>query len=229
MKYSEFEDVISIDRMRRYVNACDGDKRKGMALYRYNLSLSSEMLKIISCFEVALRNRIDRAMELFWGNDWLRDSCLPGGIFDNPKTLATQKIIGRAYNELKIKGKYSPNKLLAEMEFGIWKYMYSGPQYAVTGQKLLSVFPNKPKSTPVLRLDNKYIYNELDKINNIRNRIAHHEPICFEIGSPFKSVLYVNNEYQRILKLFDWMGINGDDLLFGVDHVLSICHRIMAI
>lgn len=60
MKNKDFEDVISADRMRRYVNACGGNVRKGITLYRYNLTLSSEMLKIISCFEVALRNRIDR-------------------------------------------------------------------------------------------------------------------------------------------------------------------------
>lgn len=37
-------------------------------------------------------------------------------------------------------GAYTSTKLMAEMEFGIRKYMYSGPQYAATGQKLLSVF-----------------------------------------------------------------------------------------
>ena len=47
MKFKDFEDVISADRMRRYVNACGGNVQKGMTLYRYNLSLSSEMLKII--------------------------------------------------------------------------------------------------------------------------------------------------------------------------------------
>ena len=57
--------------------------------------------------------------------------------------------------------------------------MFSGPQYVATGQRLLTVFPAKPKSTPDLRIDNRFIYNELDRINKIRNRIAHHEPICF--------------------------------------------------
>ena len=95
-------------------------------------------------------------MEPLLGNDWLRDSSLPGGIFDNPKTLGTQKIIFKAYNGLNANGTYTPTKLMAEMEFGIWKYMFSGPQYAATGQKLLSVFPAKPKSTPALQIDNKY-------------------------------------------------------------------------
>ena len=227
MAYKDFEDILSSERMRRYVMACQGNKRKGMTLYRYNLILSSEMFKIISCFEVALRNRIDRTLEPFLGDDWLRDSCLPGGIFDSPRTLRTQKIIGKAYFSLNGTGIYTPSSLMAEMEFGIWKYMYSGPQYAASGQKLLAVFPSKPKSTPILNIDNKYIFNELDKINQLRNRIAHHEPICFKANSPMKSVTYAKHEYARILKLFSWMDIDSKHLLYGLDHVEKICQKIL--
>lgn len=227
MIYKEFEGIISADRMKRYVNACGGNEKSAIVLYRYNLAISSEMLKIISCFEVALRNRIDYTLRLHFGNDWLRDSSLPSGIFDTPKTHGTQKIINKAYNDLHASGSYSPNKLMAEMEFGIWKYMYSGPQYAATGQKLLSIFPTKPKSTSYLRIDNKYIFNELDRINQIRNRIAHHEPICFGAGLPTKSTNYVQTEYQRIMKLFSWMGIDSSALLYGIDHVRQICNKII--
>ena len=227
MKYKDFEGIISADRMRRYVKACGGNEQKGITLYRYNLSISAEMLKIISCFEVALRNRIDLTLAPHFGKDWLRDSCLPGGIFDNPRTLGTQKIIGKAFNGLIVHDSYSPTKLMAEMEFGVWKYMYSGPQYAATGQKLLSVFPSKPRTTAVLQIDNKYIFNELDHINQLRNRIAHHEPICFASGLPIKSVSYIQGEYQRILKLFDWMDIDGSGLLYGIDHVRKACDMIL--
>ena len=59
MRYNEFEDIFSTKRMQKYVLACDGDTRRAMTLYRYNLKLSQEMFTLISCFEVALRNRID--------------------------------------------------------------------------------------------------------------------------------------------------------------------------
>ena len=229
MKFVDFEDVISAERMRRYVNACGGNVRKGMTLYRYNLVLSSEMLKIISFFEVALRNRIDRTLNHYFGKDWLRDSCLPGGIFDNPRTLSTQKIIWKAFNALNVNGVYTPTKLMAEMDFGIWKYMFSGPQYMATGQKLLSIFPSKPKSTPFLNIDNKFIFNELNGINVIRNRIAHHEPICFVDGQATKSVTFAQSEYQSILTLLSWMGIDGHSLFYGIDHMNKICCKILCI
>ena len=40
MKYTEFESIISPERMRKYNVACGGNKAKAMTLYRYNLRLS---------------------------------------------------------------------------------------------------------------------------------------------------------------------------------------------
>ena len=83
MKFKDFEAIISTDRMKRYVNSCGGNEQKGMTLYRYNLTLSSEMLKIISCFEVSLRNRILKLFtwmdidgkRLLYGIDHIEKEC----------------------------------------------------------------------------------------------------------------------------------------------------------
>ena len=53
MEYLEFERILSAKRIQRYKDAANGDTRKAMALYRYNLRLSQEMFTIVSCFEVA--------------------------------------------------------------------------------------------------------------------------------------------------------------------------------
>ena len=47
MKYSEFEDIISQQRMRKYLQACNNDSKKAMTLYRYNLKLSQGQLLYI--------------------------------------------------------------------------------------------------------------------------------------------------------------------------------------
>ena len=60
--------------MQRYKDAANGDTRKAMALYRYNLRLSQEMFTIVSCFEVALRNAIDSLLVPSLGDNWLKDS-----------------------------------------------------------------------------------------------------------------------------------------------------------
>ena len=166
MEYLEFERILSAKRMQRYKDAANGDTRKAMALYRYNLRLSQEMFTIVSCFEVALRNAIDSLLVPTLGENWLKDSVQDNGIFSNGRMNETRKIIEKAYNRLNRQGIYSHSKLIAEMEFGVWKYMYSSLQYRVTGQCLLRAFPNKPRSSAAIQYNNTYIFNELDKVNS---------------------------------------------------------------
>lgn len=229
MNYLDFEKVLSVKRMKRYKEATLGDTRKSMALYRYNLRLSQEIFTIVSCFEVALRNAIDGLLVPNFGGDWLRDSVQSNGIFSGNNTKETRKIIEKAYNRLYKQGIYSHSKLIAEMEFGVWKYMYSSPQYLATGQCLLKAFPNKPRSSASIQYNHAYIFNELDKVNSLRNRIAHHEPICFKLQKSMIDTSYIVNEYQKIQTLFSWMGIDAHAMLYGLDHVQSICSKINAL
>lgn len=226
MRFIEFESIVSKKRISRYLNACGGNVRKAKTLYRYNLKLSQEMFAVISYYEVALRNTIDRLLSNLFGPDWMRDSVSPGGIFDNQKYAGTAKIIKKAYTELQKAGNYSPSKMLSSMEFGVWKYMFSAKEYLATGRVLLEAFPQKPKSSKQQQYNNLYIFNELDAINRLRNRIAHHEPICFRSGTDSVSTDFLRNNYCRILKLFDWMGISSRDYLFGIDRVGAACAKI---
>lgn len=226
MKFYEFEKIMSSKRMRRYVNACGGDTRKAMKLYRLNLHLAEEMFTIVSCYEVALRNSINNIMIESHGNDWLRDAILPGGIFDNPKFKNTARMMKKAHAELVSNGKYSNSKMLSAMEFGVWKYMYSSPQYLATGRQLLKVFPKKPKSSPTIQYNNHYIFNELDAVNRLRNRIAHHEPVCFLHDSDEISTKHLIQVYDKVMTLFNWMDIDGQSLLYGMDHVKTACKQI---
>ncbi len=229
MRFSEFEKLMSSKRMKRYLDACGGKTRKAMTLYRYNLRLSQDMFTIISCFEVALRNAIDEVLTQELGADWLRDSILPGGVFYNPKFGDTAKIIRKAYQGLLRRNAYSHSKLLAEMEFGVWKHLFSTPHFTATGRVLLRVFPDKPKSSASFQYNNSFLYNELDSVNRLRNRIAHHEPVCFLQNCDSISTSYLRGVHRKICSLFRWMGIDADDVLFGLDHIDRITSRIDSI
>lgn len=229
MRYIEFEDIISPERMRRFLVACKFNTRKAMTLYRYNIRLSQELLAVVGCFEVALRNKIDRHFVSKDGSDWLRDFILQNGKFySDSRVSKTKNIISKAYNGLLKSNTYSHHKLLSEMEFGIWKYMFSNPQYTLTGQSLLSIFPNRPISTPHCQYDNSYIFKELDFINKLRNRIAHHEPICFGNGANRNKIdtSYALNRYSRILILLSWLDIESSSLLYGLGDVEYVCKKI---
>jgi hypothetical protein len=223
MRYSDFEKIISPARMNRYLIACGGNSRKAMTLYRRNLQLSQELFTVISCFEVTLRNAIDAKCMMALGPDWLKNGVANGGIFDNRKCYLTKQTITDALNKLRT---YNHHKLVAELGFGFWRYMFAQNQFTATGRILLRVFPSKPTSTPTLQYNNTYIFNQLAKLNDIRNRIAHHEPICFLPGQAVINTTYARQNYNLILQLFQWMQIDESALLYGLDHINTVCNEI---
>ncbi|MFY8108933.1 MAG: Abi family protein [Bacteroidia bacterium] len=210
-------------RMNRYLLACGGNTRKAMTLYRRNLQLTQELFTVISCFEVALRNAIDATVTSSLGNDWLRDAAFKGGAFDNSKCRITRDNINDAIFKL---NNYNHFKLVAELGFGFWRFMFAQNQFNATGRILLRVFPSKPKSTTDFQYNNIYLFNQLAQLNEIRNRMAHHEPICFIQGKPIKDSTYARQHYYLILQLFQWMQIDETGLLYGLDHIHNVCNEI---
>ncbi|MCM1355961.1 MAG: hypothetical protein NC212_06115 [Staphylococcus sp.] len=184
------------------------------------------MFAIVGAFEIAIRNAIDKAMISNYGSDWLRDAVLPGGFFDVPQCRSHSQIIHFAYNKLANKQIYTHSHLLAKMEFGIWKYMFSSPQYRASGRILLRIFPNKPTSTRHIQYNNTTIFNELDHVNSLRNRIAHHEPICFPTGKSEITTDYIEWIYAKIEMLLNWMGINPTDYLQNLSEFVSSKNEI---
>lgn len=222
MNFDNFVEIFSYPRVNRYLLSVGGDKRKAQTLYRKNLKLSQEMFTIISCFEIALRNRIDNHYTAIYGNNWLYKSINKDGIFDTPQTQRTKKIIWGMKE--KLGDNYTHPKLIAELDFGVWRNLFASPQFVAGGQNLLKIFPSKPKSSVSIQYNHTYIFNELAKINILRNRIAHHEPICFSANSI--STQYVRENYNLILQFFNWMNINSSDLLYGLDHIQKVCDEI---
>ncbi|PQJ80127.1 Abi family protein [Polaribacter porphyrae] len=224
MQYNKFKEILSSARMNRYFLACNNNTKKAMTLYRLNLKLSQEFFTIISCFEIALRNKIDKQCISHLGTNWLKDGVQLNGIFDNGNCWQTKKSIDDAI--AKLGNSYTHNKLVAELGFGFWRFMFARYQFNATHRIMLRIFPSKPISTPTTQYNQNYVFNELKKINNFRNRIAHHEPICFNQTQPIKSSLYARQHYTIILQLFQWMNIDESDFLYGLDHINKVCDRL---
>jgi hypothetical protein len=129
----------------------------------------------------------------------------------------------------KLNHRYTHSKLVAELGFGFWRYMFASHQFNATGRTLLRIFPAKPTSTPAIQYNHTYVFNQLMQLNDIRNRIAHHEPICFTPGHPAKDTQYVRQHYTLILQLFQWMSIDVAALLYGLDHINSVCNDVDAL
>lgn len=224
MIYTEFENINSHPRLHRYYQACGGSTRKTMTLYRLNLKLAGEFLSVVSFLEIALRNAINNHCLLTMGDDWLRDGGNSGGAFDNPACWETADTINDTI--LYLNGRYTHNKLVSELGFGFWRYMFAKNQYAAIGKTLLVIFPLHPATTHTFHFNQNFVFNRLRDINSFRNRIAHHKSICFLPGLPVKNTNYARAYYNLILQVLQWMDINDTDLLYGVDHIVRICDCI---
>ena len=89
--------------------------------------------------------------------------------------------------------------------------MFNKVPFRLGSQTLLQIFPNRQTG-----LGQKAIYKELQQIKQFRNRIAHHEPICFD-ATGRKSMVYVQTNYALILKYISFLGYNKNELFFGLD------------
>lgn len=210
--------------MQRYLTACRGDTKKAMTLYRYNLLLSREMFTIISCFEVALRNKINTHYLNTLGEEWLKRAVEPDGMFMNRNCRIAAEVIQGALRSLG--AGYTHDKLVAELGFGFWRYQFASPQFRAAGSTLLGIFPGKPRSTPQQQYNNSYIFNALAKINRLRNRIAHHEAICFRPRQAVIDTSFAADHYNIIARLFNWMNIDEKDLLYGLNHMDATIAKI---
>ncbi len=106
------------------------------------------------------------------------------------------------------------------------KYSHAKPQFQAGGQSLLHIFPAKPKSSPAIQYNHSYVFNELAKINELRNRLAHQEPICFLAAHAQINTTYVRQHHALILQLFHWLQIDEAALLYGLDHINTVAQQI---
>lgn len=207
MKYLEYTSLLSKARMSKYIKACNGNKAQAINLYHYNIKLSERMFGVISMFEIILRNAIDKHYSSYFSDsDWLVNQAHTG------KMLGERaKDIQAKAAELKKSGTYSPERMVSSFMMGFWTFMFTRRHYNDGGKTLLKIFPLKPKGTT-----QKIVYDELGQIRELRNRIAHHEPICFDAAGNV-STAFACRHYELILKYLSAMGLNTDSVLYRIE------------
>lgn len=95
-----------------------------------------------------------------------------GGMIENaPQKNEVTRIIGT----LRQNGRYTNDRVVSSVSFGFWTHLFTRQPFRLGGQNLLQIFPNRTTG-----LGQRAVFNELQEIKTFRNRIAHHEAICFD-------------------------------------------------
>jgi hypothetical protein len=212
MNYSDYERHLSEPRLNKYKSACGGDERKVLALYMLNIEISKKFYGILSLFEVALRNAInEHYRNHFSDDDWISNQA-NSGFFAEPK----KESIFKEKKKLLTMKSYSSDRLVAVLSFGLWIDMFSSHCFNKGNQTLLKIFPDRQKG-----VNQKFIYKELNEIRIFRNRIAHHEAICFDKQGQISAV-YTKNIWELIQKYTYFLGLPSDFLQNLVSPISSI-------
>ncbi|MDR0393816.1 MAG: Abi family protein [Tannerella sp.] len=215
MKYSEYEKALSVPRLNKYRIACNNDKNKTLILYRYNIKLCQKFYGVLGVLEVVLRNSINEHYKVKLSDaDWLTTQATNGFL------LPSQVDIFKERDKLTRINAYTHDKLVASLSFGTWTIMFSKNFYRNGGKTLLQIFPNKAHG-----LNQKQIYKDLDSIRGFRNRIAHHEPICFDTQKQI-NIDSAEKIFNLILKYIGFLGYNTNEILFGVESPINILQKI---
>jgi hypothetical protein len=205
MNQNEFELAISKARLEKYLNATDGEFEKAFQLYILNLELSKSIFGILSVYEIILRNAINfHYINYFNDENWIVNQCKEGGLFNLPNdpnhyfSLKKIKMV-----QIKLNQKFTNDRLVSELSFGFWVYLFASQQFKAGGQNIHRIFINRPKG-----INQKTIFMELNQIRLLRNRIAHHEAICFKKNFDLDQ-LTQQPIFDLMLKHLHWLSKDG--------------------
>lgn len=168
----EIRAALSTPRMSTYIAATGGDTDRAVALYGWNARISAALMLPAHFAEVTTRNAVSDALTALYGARWpwnpTFQASLPttGGQAFNPRR-----------NLLETSSRQpSTGKVIAELKFVFWQSMFtSRHDVRVWTPQILALFPNSSGQTP--RELRGRINKDLETIRQLRNRIAHHEPI----------------------------------------------------
>lgn len=194
---TDVQQLLSTPRLAPYRQATGGDLADALTLYTLNVQISAAFYESLHYFEVGLRNRLDQQLTAWAAtldpappaSAGSRDSTqAPGGRRDAalgptpagelpwyrhpqvPLSLNARRKVMTAIRAATRDGREElPGRVVAELTFGFW-------------WSLLAEEYNRSLWQPCLReaftqVRRQRLHSAIDDLRQLRNRIAHHEPI----------------------------------------------------
>jgi hypothetical protein len=205
-----FEKMFSEQRMEKYFKRYD-DAEKAILHYQCNIELSESFYPCLTVFEVALRNSINRELIKFFDKeDWYLQIATTPELTNLNRyiTQASKQIIGR--NEY-----LSASKITAELTLGFWVSLFNAEYERILWKDLRRTFPNMPKS----ERQRKNVAPALNRFRAFRNRIFHHEPICWNLKR-------IKQIHEEMLMVIAWMNSDLPEWMAAFDRFEQVYTRV---
>lgn len=214
------------------------DDAEVLGLYQWNDDLSALLFRTISWVEVVLRNQFHRALSLRYGvqgtpgsRDWYLHVSLDARSLSKIEDLTRVK---HRRHRPRLRLVPGPDDVISGLTFGFWPHLLdletdleSSP--VNWGPILVDVLPGHRQRQAAYWTKLKHrdaLFARLDLCNELRNRIAHHEPI-WKLGAllhesrprhgtpvfssapppctPAESLVRLRLIYDRVVELLGWL------------------------
>ena len=194
--------TLSSARMSSYLQASENDLSSALDLYVWNSKASAALLEVLGVVEVVVRNAWHMSLEAMSLN-----KCGVTRWFENESghlNRHSMRDIEEAKDRLIKRNKnLSSNQIVSELNFGFWRFLFA-KQYRTTLWPLAGkyAFPNlEPSQIPELS-------HAMGQLHNLRNRIAHHEPIHQRnLEKDFSECLWIIGGVSEVTK--EWVERNS--------------------
>lgn len=242
-------DFLSAPRLQTFLNLTkSGLREDAIELHQATMSLGIAIMAVTGLIEVSLRNAACKQLDMLFGRpDWLRNpppalqwqnlesnsirraqkqarraayskmtgpqkaaldaQAFPGG---KPRGLSHEDLASRRQAIIAV----ADSQVIAQLTMHFWKRLVSDQYEAMLWKRgLRKIFPNKT-------LSRANVASHLEVIYEMRNRLAHHEPVY---GSRLEAVLeaisfvstYLGNRDPNVVSPFAKLIMPQRDILSG--------------
>jgi hypothetical protein len=162
---------LSVDRLAPYDVVSGGSPATSLRLYEWNTAVSAACYATLQAVEVVLRNALHDQLA-----GWHAARGLGGSWYDDPRRVLDPRghaDIAKARDRVRRSGRpETPGRVVAELPFGFWRYLLAARyEQTLWTPALRHAFPHlQPRRR-------RSIAEPIERLHQLRNRIAHHEPI----------------------------------------------------
>ncbi len=172
------DEAISVPRLTSYLAAAKQDRVLAMKTYLWNARLAKAFLFPLQIAEVTTRNAMHGAFSAQFGG--------PGWVQNPPFALTAESAASHQRAVARLGAAPSDDTVVAALSFDFWSNLFRR-EYTylwATAGLIQAAFPNMPAGE-----GRKEIQLRVARINHLRNRIAHHEPIHAINLSEYHSII----------------------------------------
>ena len=189
---SALKTSLSEPRFSTYLTKASGNEPFAIALYLYNIRLAQAFLFPLGLTEVVLRNAVDEVLVQSHGVNWHQNVTFRESVLTQESLASLDKAIRRADTG-------DRDKVIAELTFDFWSNLFRTQYADLWRTKANIAFPGLAR-----REGRREIQNLVRDINQLRNRVAHHEPIL-DANAPDLQSKMIRLTKLRCPKTSDWM------------------------